>query len=321
MGCGPHPGCGLITVARTRRPVRAVGGFEWFPPGKDTKDLFMAREDGSNAHRLLGDQPGERRGPDWSPDGRQVAFVTRDDATPDGSIWIADADETHAKQLFDPSTDCPWGAYWPAWSPDGQRLAIVCYPGVEGVSTLAVVDTHTLDVATVASVAWPEFLDTAPSWSPDGSTLVFGILHWDPTNTFLDGSLIATVPAGGGAGPTRVSDFDTFFASPDWHPSDDLIAFNTYELGNMHSGAGPSNLFTMRADGSDVRQVTDVSIDATLRIAQPRWTADGVGLVASLAHGDPVGWVEVVFVDPESGTVTIPTIQTAGAHPDVRPTP
>jgi Tol biopolymer transport system component len=263
--------------------------------------------------------PGERRGPVWSPDGSRIAFVTRNDDTPDGSIWIADADGSNPRQLFDPAEACPWGAWWPAWSPDGQQLAIVCYPGLEGVSALAVVDVDSLTVTTVVSLKSPEALDTPATWSADGSTLAFGILHWDPTNTFLDGSLIATVPADGSSEPTRLGDFDSFEAAPDWHPTEDLIAFNTYELGNMHEVSQPSNVYTMRPDGTQRRQITTLSTDGTLRVAQARWTSDGNELVATLAHESPTGYVEVVLVNAATGAVTKPPQMVAGARQDVQP--
>ena len=294
--------------------------LEWFQPGKNTKDLFLTDQDGSDRHVIAADVPGEHRAAAWSPDGGQIAFVVRDTATPDGSIWISDADGSNAQQLFDPAVPCPWGAYHPSWSRDGTRLAIICYPEDPALSSLAVVDLESLALTTLATFTWPEFLDNPASWSPDGSTLVFGILHWDSTNTFLDGSLIATVPSIGGDA-TRISSLDSFDASPDWHPKDDLIAFNTYDLGNMQSTAEPSNIYTMRPDGSDRRQLTSLSTDGSLRVTQPRWTPDGSRLVASLAHGDPVNSVEVAFVDPTSGAVTTPATPIGGAHPDVRPVP
>lgn len=292
---------------------------EWFLPDKGTKNLFLAEQDGTDRHVILADLPGEHRVPAWSPDGDQIAFVVRDEATPNGSIWIADTDGSNPHQLFDPATLCPWGAYHPAWSRDGLRLAIVCYPAEPTLSTLAVVDLETLELDTLATVTYPEVFDSAASWSPDGSALAYSVLRWDPTDTFLDGSLIATVPAGGGE-PTRLSGFESFDASPDWHPSEDLIAFNTHDLGNTQSTDEASNLFTMRSDGSERRQLTTTSTDGRLRIAQPRWTPDGTGIVAAIAQGDPVHFVEVAFVDPDSGAVTMPNREIPGAHPDVRPT-
>ncbi len=58
--------------------------------------------------------------PRWSPDGKQLAFVsTRDDER--GQIYLIPADGGEARQL----TSLPNGASDPAWSPDGRTLAFL----------------------------------------------------------------------------------------------------------------------------------------------------------------------------------------------------
>src|ERR687887_426940 len=53
--------------------------------------------------------------PQWSPDGRRLAFV-RDDA-----IWVIEADGSRESK----ATGHPAGTSMPRWSPDGHRLAFV----------------------------------------------------------------------------------------------------------------------------------------------------------------------------------------------------
>ena len=54
--------------------------------------------------------------PDWSPDGREIAFVSRRDGT---DIWIAPSEGGEPRRL---TTD-PAVAQAPAWSPDGKWVA------------------------------------------------------------------------------------------------------------------------------------------------------------------------------------------------------
>ena len=51
--------------------------------------------------------------PQWSPDGRRLAFVR------DGSIWVVEADGSRQVRV----TEHPAGNSKPRWSPDGRRLA------------------------------------------------------------------------------------------------------------------------------------------------------------------------------------------------------
>ena len=53
--------------------------------------------------------------PQWSPDGRRLAFVRKD------AIWVIEADGSRLVRV----TDHPAGNSRPRWSPDGQRLAFV----------------------------------------------------------------------------------------------------------------------------------------------------------------------------------------------------
>ena len=290
--------------------------YESYEPDHDVKSIFLARPDGTDAHPIATDVPGEHRGPVWSPDGERIAFVVRyPDDVPPAEIWLSDADGSNAARLFDPAESCPGGAFWPAWSPDGEHLSITCY--VTDAATLQVVDIATTDMTMIDSVELPEAFDNPASWSPDGSKLAYDVLRWDPSGEFLDGSLIAVAPTVGGD-VRRITDFDSFAAWPDWHPTDDVLAYNTFDLGNMHEvdDVAAAQVFTMNADGTDEQQLTHVG-QGPPRFGQARWLADGLSLVATGVHGNPTEWVEIVFVTASTGAIQM--IDLAGARADIRP--
>lgn len=276
--------------------------YAWYPDS-----LYVVRPDGSDRQRLELGVEGVPFAPAWSRDGHQIVFVVRGDAsaTPNGSIWTANADGSGAAMLYDGNGDCADGAYWPSWSPDDKRLAIVCYhtDNGTGLSTVAVLDVATKVRTDYVTLAYPETVDNPPTWSPDGRTLAFDIITWDPTDTFLSQSVVATVPVSGpSATMRRLTDPALFAAHPDWSPDGSLIAFNSYDTGNMHGIDQPSNVYTIAPDGTGLRQVSTASVDGKMRLGQPFWSSDGTRIWVSVARDwekdstgqfkNTLGWVD-----------------------------
>jgi Tol biopolymer transport system component len=289
----------------------------WLSDGDEDADVVLVRPDGSGAHEIAADLPGEHRGPSWSPDGKRIAFVVRGGTTPNGGIFVSAPDGTGATPLFDAPKVCPDGAFWPVWSPDGKRMSITCYVG--GASTLQVVDLATLKMTEIASVLFPEGLDNPASWSPDGKQLAFDIQHWDPTNEFVDGSLLAVAPSDGGV-VRRITDFDSFAAYPAWHPSEDWIAFNSYDLGAIKLVPEATGVFMIGPEGSNLRPLVTMP-DMFVRLTRVRWTAGGASLIANVVHGNPSGPVEIVLVDSATWAWAGLSTPTQGGRPELRPTP
>lgn len=295
--------------------------YAWYPDA-----MYLVRPDGSDRQRLDLGVEGVPFAPSWSADGKRIVFVMKDAATPDGSIWTANADGSGAKKLYGYEADaCNLGAYWPVWAPDGRRLALVCYHGTEAnaLTSISVLDTTTMRKTDLVSFRYPETTDNPPSWSPDGKMLTFEIIHWDPTDQFLDSTVVATVPTAGGKA-RRLTDPSLFGAHPDWSPDGKLIAFNTYDTGNMHGISQPSNVYTIKPDGSGVRQVSIASMDGTMRLGQPFWSPDGNRIWVSVARDfekdstdqfmNTLGWVD-------ASTGALHEIGTEGKRFRERPAP
>jgi len=302
--------------------------YAWYQNGKQTKDLSLVRADGTDAHVIATDIPGEHTAASWSPDGSQIAFVNRDAATPNGSIWTVRADGSGAALLTDGGGACPDGIFHPDWSPDGTKLAVVCYPDPGGqLDSVAIYDLATKKLTRLNTLTEPDHLDNAPSWSPDGKTLAFAIQHWDPTNTFLDGSLVATISVSGGK-EHRLTTYDSFMSAPDWSPDGSQIVMSSYDLGNMHTSTHPSNLYLIKPDGTGLRQFTHSSVDPFMRIAQPRWTRDGGRILVSIgvapAGTNTVNDVQLACIDATKPAGAEPVLFSPTIHgsgPDQRPTP
>ena len=117
-------------------------------------------------------------GPQWSPDGRRIAFVTHQRyaagdngvVQTSGSIAIADVDGSHYRVRFTGAD--PWG---PSWSPNGQKLVFLNAPqGPSGI--FAEVWTMNPDGTQQKRLYRSGCCGTfaaAPIWSPDGSMIAF----------------------------------------------------------------------------------------------------------------------------------------------------
>jgi Tol biopolymer transport system component len=133
----------------------------------------------------------------------------------------------------------------PAWAPDSQRL--VFSAEIEDGSTpprrQADLFTMRADGADRRQLTRTAASDGAPAFSPDGGAIAF--------ETDRDGQFEIYVMASGGGGERNVSKHASSDRSPAWSPDGRRIAF----LSNRDRPP-EFDLYTMKADGTDVRRVT-----------------------------------------------------------------
>ncbi|MEO7271744.1 MAG: protein kinase [Vicinamibacterales bacterium] len=120
--------------------------------------------------------------PQWSPDGRRVAFTSSRSGTLE--IWVADADGENAVQL----TAMSAVPGFPTWSPDGATIAFHSNP--EGQADLYAIPAAGGKPRNLTS---HPAADAFPSFSRDGRWIYFS------SNRFGGDPVIWKVPVGGGA--------------------------------------------------------------------------------------------------------------------------
>ncbi len=119
---------------------------------------------------------------EWSPDGRQIAFVSNRTEEPDGNdnsdIWVVDADVTEPTDSPLQLTTNPGTDRSPSWSPDGQWIAHLTQTDLEATmwyatSHLAIVraDGSGLRILTRELDRNPD----SPRFSQDGDWIWFGL--------------------------------------------------------------------------------------------------------------------------------------------------
>lgn len=201
------------------------------------------------------------------------------------------------------------------WSRDGTRIAAAYAIGPLGPQGparpgLAIIDVDSGSRTVILDQEAAEGQDLYPRWSADDEQLVF----WRECN---DGTTAIFVIDVDGNNLTQLTDWDQFAGDPDWSPDGTLIVFTTHPL-RVFGGSERSDLYTMRPDGTDVRQLTHLEGS---RATQPRWTPDGEAIIYTrvAASGHP----RHIWAIRSDGTNDSPVLTTRdiSTSPVLQPTP
>jgi Tol biopolymer transport system component len=135
--------------------------------------LFVVDANGGAPRQITPNGPGVayNRDPTWSPDSQSVAFSRTVDAQQRG-IFAVNRDGSGFRQVTSIAGE------WPAWSPSGDRIAFTTSADslrVGGVwdGDIYAVDTDGSDLTRLTESSERHIRDVGPSWSPDGSRLLF----------------------------------------------------------------------------------------------------------------------------------------------------
>ena len=199
--------------------------------------------------------------PDWSPDGQQIAFSTR---ISNAYLFVVDAAGGTPTPLTGPDSPNPMleETVTPEWSPSGDRLLYTIVAGEpRGISIMKPNGSNARIIAPYGVMG---------SWFPDGEHIAY--VNWD--QRVEDASRRRQIFRARADG-TRIEKLTDLprsdrMASPSISPDGQQITF-------IHRAAdGTEEVFLMRSDGTDIRQITQGPGNAE----RPEWHPEG-GTIAS----------------------------------------
>jgi TolB protein len=201
--------------------------------------------------------------PAWSPDGRKLAFIRRDEEGY-SDLVVLNLDTGKFQQLTRNSRPMVW-AFRPAWSPDGRRILFLSERGSTFLQPWVInADGTGLRRLAVLGDAWGGV--DRPSWSPDGAAVALAVYQQShiPQVYILD-------PATGQAKPVTSEPGGAY--DPAWSPDGGWVAF-VKRTGKGHE------IWLMRPDGSDPQPVITDGVSRS-----PVWSPDGHYLAFVSARG------------------------------------
>lgn len=234
--------------------------------------IFTVEPDGTDIQQLTDPGAGHNTAvPDWSPDGRWIAYQR---GLWDRIAWhvmVMRADGTDHTDLTAGSCRAAVCSAegGPDWSPNGGRIAFNRWDDneVASIYVMRADGTHRHRV-THPPVGYED--DGYKSWSPGGSRLVFGrysdrrdqeavfIVHVDGTHL------------------RQLTPWRTDAGHPDWSPNGRWISFDT------HSHGGSQRICLIHPDGSGLRRITPAGVSWTRASFSP----DGTMIAALRAPGE-----------------------------------
>jgi Tol biopolymer transport system component len=230
--------------------------------------------------------------PAWSPDGRRLAFKTAQFGS--NQLAVINADGTGETLL---TRTFRFSEGQPAWSPDATKLLYRRTPENPLVQNG---DTWVLDVAASAKdptlpVTQAVLLRTGderyPSYSPDGTQIAF---RGDLDLAEPSGDEEIYVMDADGTNVRQLTSNADFDSAPSWSPDGGWILFERAPAGTFTTGveAQEKDVYVMRADGTDVRRLTDSpGLDEG-----PEFSPDGTRIAFSSARD---GQQEIYVMDAD----------------------
>ena len=238
--------------------------------GADFVNLWLMDLEDESAFPLT---QGEQRdlSPLWSPDGRQICFISTRKGAP--QLFLIAPDGGEARQL----TDLPQGVGGPGeWSPDGAQIAFSAGPNPDDLpsptapyrvtrnifrfDSLGMLDRAIQNIFVIPAAGGDarqltddQHLNTQPQWSPAGDCLLYHCTFPPNEDRFAPGLRLVDL-----AGETQDVVWDGWqVADFAWLPDGGNVAFTGQELDQIPGTL--NQLYTVSSRGGAPQQRSDLA--------------------------------------------------------------
>jgi Tol biopolymer transport system component len=276
------------------QPAGVVAFRRFTDPALTTSSIVTSRLDGSDQRILTAPAPGGQDTlPAWSSDGKRLAFM-RISPGPGATaeVYVVERTGGPVRQLTrspagstcedsaGPQPAAPSSSIScngdPSWSPDGSQLAYSHRSRKNSVSRseIWVLNQDGTGGHVLIAGGLPA-RDSSPAWSPDGTRIAFEHVNDDGTSS------IVVVRADGSGERQLTASGKSFGDHAAWSPDGDKLLFRS-NPGNPTQAFHTSDLYTVRADGTDLTQLNQS--DRNLEFLSSSWSPDGKWIVTGLVQ-------------------------------------
>jgi TolB protein len=181
-----------------------------------SRDLYVMNADGSDTVNVTGGIDGLVSSPEWSPEGKRIAFAVRpcDECRDDVVVMNSDGSSFSTVTGED-------GGSSPTWSRDGSMIAFARFScGEFGCRTNILVQPLAGGPVTnlTSGLAGDMF---SPAWSPDGTRIAFVVYRCDSACR----SHIFVMNSDGTKPSDRTPDLNGSASEPTWSPDSHKLAY------------------------------------------------------------------------------------------------
>ena len=302
--CQPAPSLRLAGEKKSSYEARWSPDGQWIaflsnrPPVltgsklADSTQVYLIARAGGEARQLTRAENGVTQF-EWSPDGRTIAFTTRDGKSPARKLrdstygeitviggdyemtglWLQGVPAPDSASLAEPRRLTQGDSFTVGdfkWSPDGGRIAFTAQRDPDlGSSNTATIYVVTLADRSVTKLVTTPGPNTTPVWSPDGGQIAFGTADGSP-NFYYTNQRIAVVPASGGAPRVVTMSFDESASPLAW--TADGIYFGALHGAYSHLyRVDPTTAAVSRISQPEGLIAIAILARTTTHLASPTW--------------------------------------------------